>query len=92
MIPLSKLLLNWGKKRCQHKQVVFLNSAKAEMIVEANRKLDLCNKVLNILGILTPGKVRMRGMFLSEMYGIIVFLGRYAFQNGEIGADEYLKR
>ena len=69
-----------------------MNSTKAEMIVEANRKLDLCNKVLNILGILTPGKVRMRGMFLSEMYGIIVFLGRYAFKNGEIGADEYLTR
>ena len=45
-----------------------------------------------MIGILTPGKVRMRGMFLSEMYGIIVYLAKYSFGKGKIGMDEYLER
>ena len=45
-----------------------------------------------MIGILTPGKVRMRGMFLSEMYGIIVYLAKYSFGKGTIGIDEYLER
>lgn len=62
------------------------------MVLEAQRKLTLCEKVLDIIGILTPGKVRMRGMFLSEMYGIIVFIAKNAYGDAKIGTDEYLRR
>ena len=62
------------------------------MMSEAHRKLALCKKVLDIIGVLTPGKVRMRGMFLSETYGIITYLARHAFNAGEITSDEYLSR
>ena len=62
------------------------------MTFEAHRKLSLCEKVLDIIGILTPGKVRMRGMFLSEMYGTIVYIAKNAYQDASIGTDEYLRR
>merc|ERR1712223_257112 len=67
-------------------------SSKDEMMSEAHRKLALCKKVLDLIGVLTPGKVRMRGMFLSETYGIITYLARHAFNAGEITSDEYLSR
>ena len=73
-------------------EVLSMSSSQAEWILEAHRKLALCNKVLDVIGVLTPGKVRMRGMFLSEMYGIVTFLGRHAFNAGEITSDEYLTR
>ena len=69
-----------------------IRRSQAEWISEAHRKLALCNKVLDIIGVLTPGKVRMRGMFLSEMYGIVTFLGKQAFNAGEINSEEYLTR
>ena len=62
------------------------------MVLEAKRKLALCEKVLNVISILTPGQVRMRGMFLSEMYGIVVYLGKRAFDDAEIGVEEYMLR
>lgn len=68
------------------------STAIAQSVSEAERKLNLCRKVLAVIGILTPGKVRMRGMFLSEMYGIIVYLAKYSFGKGKIGIDEYLER
>ena len=68
------------------------STAIAQSVSEAERKLFLCRKVLAVIGILTPGKVRMRGMFLSEMYGIIVYLAKYSFGKGTIGIDEYLER
>ena len=74
------------------KVLAFMTSSQAEWISEAHRKLALCNKVLDVIGVLTPGKVRMRGMFLSEMYGIVIFLGKHAFNAGEINSDEYLRR
>ena len=75
---------------------LYLNSYEHDraikMVVEGRRKLALCEKVLGVISLLTPGQVRMRGMFLSEMYGIIVFLGKRAFDEGEIGVDQFMHR
>ena len=68
------------------------NDAAHTMVLEAKRKLALCEKVLNVISILIPGKVRMRGMFLSEMYGIVVYLAKIAFDDAEIGVEEYMIR
>ena len=62
------------------------------MVSEAKRKLALCEKVLGIIHLLTPGQVRMRGMFLSEMYGIVVYLAKHDFDHGEIGVDEFMSK
>jgi hypothetical protein len=52
----------------------------------------LCEKVLGVITMLTPGHFRMRGMFLTEMYGTDMYIGRRAFETGEITAAEFLKR
>ena len=63
-----------------------------KMVSEAKRKLALCEKVLTVIHLLTPGQVRMRGMFLSEMYGIVVYLAKHAFDNAEIGVEEFMSK
>jgi len=39
-----------------------------------------------------PGRFRLRGMFLSEMYGILLFLGKKAYESGDIEREEFITR
>lgn len=62
------------------------------MIKHALRKKELCESVIEVLDKVIPGRFRMRGMFLSEMYGILFFLAKRAYQNGEINQRNFLNK
>ena len=62
------------------------------MIKHALRKKELCESVIEVLDKVIPGRFRMRGMFLSEMYGILFFLAKRAYENGDIDQRNFLKR
>lgn len=58
---------------------------------EAPRKLELCEKVLGILAILMPGQFRLRGMFLSELYGFRLFDAKRRFEDGLLDGVAFLR-
>lgn len=58
----------------------------------ALRKKELCESVLTVMDKIIPGRFRLRGMFLSEMYGILFFLAKRAFENGSIDSQEFRTR
>ena len=60
------------------------------MIKHALRKKELCESVIEVLDKVIPGRFRMRGMFLSEMYGILFFLAKRAYENGDIDQRNFL--
>ena len=62
------------------------------MIKHALRKKELCESVIEVLDKVIPGRFRMRGMFLSEMYGILFFLAKRAYENGEIDQRNFLNK
>ena len=62
------------------------------MISHALRKKELCESVIEVLDKVIPGRFRMRGMFLSEMYGILFFLAKRAYQNGDIDQRNFLNK
>ena len=62
------------------------------MLKHAERKKELCESVINVMNKIIPGKFRMRGMFLSEMYGIHLYLAKRSYQSQEIDVHEYLTR
>ena len=62
------------------------------MIKHALRKKELCESVIEVLDKVIPGRFRMRGMFLSEMYGILFFLAKRAYENGDIDQRNFLKK
>ena len=62
------------------------------MMQHALRKKELCESVMSVMDKITPGRFRMRGMFLSEMYGILYFLAKKAHENNEITTDECIER
>ena len=65
---------------------------KEDMMKHALRKKELCESVMNVMDKIIPGRFRLRGMFLSEMYGILFFLARTAHDKGEIDSEECLNR
>ena len=66
--------------------------SKTEMISHALRKKELCESVIEVLDKVIPGRFRMRGMFLSEMYGILFFLAKRAYENGDIDQRNFLNK
>ena len=58
----------------------------------ALRKKELCESVVSVMDQITPGRFRLRGMFLSEMYGILFFLAKRAYENGSIDCREFRTR
>ena len=62
------------------------------MIKHALRKKELCESVIEVLDKVIPGRFRMRGMFLSEMYGILFFLAKRAYENGDIDQRNFLNK
>merc|ERR1719266_2668718 len=66
--------------------------SKEEMMSHALRKKELCESVINVMDKIIPGRFRLRGMFLSEMYGILFFLAKRAYENGDIDQRIFLKK
>ena len=62
------------------------------MMKHALRKKELCESVMNVMDKIIPGRFRLRGMFLSEMYGILLFLAKRAYENGDIDREEFITR
>lgn len=58
----------------------------------ALRKKELCESVMNVMDKVIPGRFRLRGMFLSEMYGILFFLAKRAYESGDIDREEFITR
>lgn len=65
---------------------------KDEMMKHALRKKELCESVMNVMDKVIPGRFRLRGMFLSEMYGILLFLAKRAYESQEIDRKEFITR
>ena len=65
---------------------------KEDMMKHALRKKELCESVMSVMDKIIPGRFRLRGMFLSEMYGILFYLAKSAWDNREIDRDECLNR
>ena len=55
---------------------------EAAMIREGKRKRQLCNEVLDLMAEITPGKFRLRGMFLCELYVVSMYLLRQEASSG----------
>lgn len=66
--------------------------SKAEMMAHALRKKELCQSVIDVMDKIIPGRFRLRGMFLSEIYGILFFLAKRAYDLGDIDRPQYLQR
>lgn len=66
--------------------------SKAEMMAHALRKKELCESVIDVMDKIIPGRFRLRGMFLSEIYGILFFLAKRAYDLGDIDRPQYLQR
>ena len=66
--------------------------SKEEMMSHALRKKELCESVINVMDKIIPGRFRLRGMFLSEMYGILFFLAKRAYENGDIDRHQFLNK
>ncbi len=62
------------------------------MMAEALRKKDLCESVISIMDKITPGRFRLRGMFLSELYGIILFLSKKSYDAGDLTQQEFIEK
>ena len=61
-------------------------------MAHALRKKELCESVIDVMDKIIPGRFRLRGMFLSEMYGILYFLAKRAYDAGDIDRPQFLKR
>ena len=66
--------------------------SKDEMMAHALRKKELCESVIDVMDKIIPGRFRLRGMFLSEIYGILFFLAKRAYDLGDIERPQYLQR
>ena len=65
--------------------------SKEEMMAHALRKKELCESVIDVMDKIIPGRFRLRGMFLSEIYGILFFLAKRAYDLGDIDRPQYLQ-
>ena len=61
-------------------------------MAQALRKKDLCESVISVMDRITPGRFRLRGMFLSELYGINLFLSKKSFDAGEMNRKEFIEK
>ncbi|KAG5899749.1 hypothetical protein JTB14_006087 [Gonioctena quinquepunctata] len=56
------------------------------------RKVDLCQQLLEVLVVIEPGYSRIRGMTLYELHGPLMILARHQYQNDFINKDEFKNR
>jgi hypothetical protein len=66
--------------------------SKDDMMEHALRKKELCEAVISVMDKIIPGRFRLRGMFMSEMYGILYFLAKRAYEGADIDRHEFLRR
>ncbi|XP_077295415.1 SET and MYND domain containing, arthropod-specific, member 3 [Arctopsyche grandis] len=55
-------------------------------------KIDMCNELLQILNIISPGQTRMRGVLLYELYGSLLKLDKMELKLGNITMDQFSSR
>ncbi|XP_023029358.2 SET domain-containing protein SmydA-8 [Leptinotarsa decemlineata] len=55
------------------------------------RKVELCQQLLEVLDIIEPGCSRIRGMTLYELHGPLMILARHQYQNDAINKDQFKK-
>ena len=71
---------------------LFGHSSNKHLVEEAERKLELVEKVFSVMDIVIPGLFRMRGMFLVERYTVNLFLLRSKLESKEISKSTFVRR
>lgn len=56
------------------------------------RKINMCQSVLNVLNVLYPGKTRTRAMLLYDLHAPIVLSAKISYASGMIQDDELKKK
>ena len=56
------------------------------------RKVELCEKLLEVTNIIEPGLTRIRGMILYELHAPLLFLARNHYQTEVISKEVFLKK
>ncbi|CAH1104725.1 unnamed protein product [Psylliodes chrysocephalus] len=60
-----------------------------DLILE--RKVELCNQLLEVLDVIEPGNSRIRGLILFELHGPLMVLARHQYQNDVIDKEKFKK-
>ena len=71
---------------------LFGHSSQYTLIEEAERKLELVERVLSVMDKVIPGLFRMRGMFLCERYTATLFLLRSKLESKEISKSTFVRK
>ena len=71
---------------------LFGKSGGENLIVEAQEKLELVERVLGIMDKVIPGLFRMRGMFLVEKYTVSLFLLRSKLESKGISKSTFVRK
>lgn len=56
------------------------------------RKIELCNQLMEVLDVIEPGYSRIRGVTLYELHAPLLCLARSQYTQGVIDKDEFRKR
>ena len=71
---------------------LFGHSSRETLIEEAERKLELVEKVFSVMDKVIPGLFRMRGMFLVERYTAHLFLLRSKLESKQISKSTFVRK
>ncbi|CAH1278442.1 unnamed protein product [Diabrotica balteata] len=58
-----------------------------DLILE--RKIELCQQLLDVLDVIEPGNSRIRGIILYELHGPQMIIARHQYQNNVITKDKF---
>ena len=56
------------------------------------RKVELCNQLMEVLDVIEPGFSRIRGITLYELHAPLMILARNLYTSGAISKDEFRKK
>lgn len=59
-----------------------------QLLIEARRKRQLCTEVIDVMDLVIPGRFRLRGMFLFELYVVSLYLLKRKENEGKFGSEE----
>ena len=71
---------------------LFGHNSHETLLEEAERKLELVEKVLSVMDKVIPGLFRMRGMFLVERYTANLFLLRSKLESKQISKSTFVRK
>ena len=71
---------------------LFGHSSNEHLVQEAERKLELVEKVFSVMDSVIPGLFRMRGMFLVERYTVNLFLLRSKLESKQISKSTFVRK